>query len=118
MPARSRSEPSVSREPRTSLTRIVVCADDYAFTPGVSRAIRELIVARRISATSVMTVSEFWPEESGALAAVAGDADIGLHVTLTDQAPLGAMPTFAPEGRLPSLPQVLRAGVLRQLPLA
>lgn len=104
--------------PAADLARIVVCADDYAFTPGVSRAIRELIAARRISATSVMTSSEFWPEEAAALKAVAGDADIGLHVTLTDQTPIGTMPTFAPGGRFPPLAVVFRSGLLRRLPLA
>ncbi|MBS0242340.1 MAG: ChbG/HpnK family deacetylase [Proteobacteria bacterium] len=101
----------------TEPKRLVVCADDYALTPGVSRAIRELIATRRISATSVMTVSEFWPEEAAALKAVAGDADIGLHVTLTDQAPLGGMPTLAPDGTLPPLGRVYRDGALRRLPL-
>ena len=106
-----------TRGPRTGVKRIVVCADDYAFTPGVSRAIRELLAARRISATSVMTVSEFWPAEAAALRSVASDADIGLHVTLTDQRPLAPMPTFAPGGQLPPLARVFRAGLLRQLPL-
>lgn len=101
-----------------ALTRIVVCADDYAFTPGVSQGIRELLAARRISATSVMTGSEFWSSEAAALKTVAGDADIGLHVTLTDQTPLGPMPTFAPDGRFPPLATVFRAGLLRRLPLA
>ena len=102
-------------KPRTPL---VVCADDYALTPGVSRAIRELIAARRISATSVMTVCPWWAEEAGALAEVAGPADIGLHLTLTDQSPLGAMPTLAPAGRLPPIDRLVRASVLRQLPIA
>jgi hypothetical protein len=95
-----------------------VCADDYAFTPGVSRAIRELLAARRISATSVMAASEFWPAEAAALNAVSGSADIGLHVMLTDQVPLGIMPAFAPSGRLPPMATVYRAGLLRRLPLA
>jgi predicted glycoside hydrolase/deacetylase ChbG (UPF0249 family) len=99
-------------------TRLVVCADDYAITPGVSRGIRELLAARRISATSVMTGSEHWPAEAAALKAVAGDADIGLHVTLTDQKPIGPMPTFAPDGRFPSMGAVFKAGLLRRLPLA
>ena len=99
-------------------TRIVVCADDYALTPGVSRGIRELIGAGHISATSVMTVCPYWPEEGPALAAAAGDADIGLHLTLTDQAPLGAMPEFAPSGRLPPIGKVVRAGLLGRLPTA
>ncbi len=112
--------PHVTADTRTpaGLTRIVVCADDYAFTPGVSRAIRELIAARRISATSVMTGSEFWPAEAAALKAVAGDADIGLHVTLTDQRPIGPMPAFAPDGKFPPLATVFRNGLMRRLPLA
>jgi predicted glycoside hydrolase/deacetylase ChbG (UPF0249 family) len=105
----------MTAKPRTSL---VVCADDYALTPGVSRAIRELIAAGRISATSVMTVCPWWAEEAAALSEVAGDADIGLHLTLTDQSPLGAMPTLAPAGRLPPIGQLVRASLLRRLPIA
>jgi predicted glycoside hydrolase/deacetylase ChbG (UPF0249 family) len=98
--------------------KLVVCADDYALTPGVSRAIRELIAAGRISATSVMTVCPYWPDEGPPLAAVAGASDIGLHVTLTDHVPLGAMPELAPAGRLPPIGKLLRASLLGQLPLS
>ena len=38
------------------MRRIVVCADDYALAPGVSKAIRALIEQGRLNATSVMTV--------------------------------------------------------------
>lgn len=93
-----------------------MCADDYALTPGVSRSIRELLAAGRISATSVMAASEFWPSEAAALRAVAGDANIGLHVTLTDHVPLGLLPTFAPTGRFPAMAVVHKAGLLRRLP--
>ncbi len=102
--------------PEGARTKLVVCADDYALTPGVSRGIRELIGAGRISATSVMTVCPYWAEEAPALAAVAGRADIGLHLTLTDQVPLGAMPVLAPAGRLPPIGKLLRASLLGQLP--
>ena len=104
----------MSAEPRRKL---VVCADDYALTPGVSRAIRELIAAGRISATSAMTVCPYWAEEAAALAPVAGAADIGLHLTLTDHAPLGAMPMLAPDGRLPPVDGLLRASLLGRLPV-
>jgi predicted glycoside hydrolase/deacetylase ChbG (UPF0249 family) len=102
-------------KPRTPL---VVCADDYALTPGVSRAIRELIATGRISATSVMTVCPWWQEEAAPLAAVAAEADIGLHLTLTDQSPLGAMPALAPSGRLPPIDMLVRESLLGRLPLA
>ena len=103
--------------PTEGRKKLVVCADDYALTPGVSRAIRELIADGRISATSVMTVCPYWPEEGPALAAVAGHADIGLHLTLTDQTPLGAMSEFAMAGRLPPIDAVVRASLLGRLPI-
>ena len=34
-------------------------------------------------------------------------ADVGLHFTLTDQPPLGPMPTLAPDGRLPPLGRLM-----------
>ncbi len=98
-------------------TRLVVCADDYALTPGVSRAIRELIGDGRISATSVMTVCPYWHEEAPALKAVCANADIGLHLTLTDHMPLGAMPELAPERRFPTIDWMLRESVRGRLPV-
>ena len=40
----------------TPARRIILCADDYGMSPGVNRAIRDLIERRRINATSVMMV--------------------------------------------------------------
>lgn len=95
----------------------VLCADDYALAPGVSDAIRKLLAAGRISATSCMSVSPFWAEEAPMLKPFGESADIGLHLTLTDQAPLGAMPQLAPSGRLPSLGRLMRLAVTRRLPV-
>lgn len=97
--------------------RLILCADDYAFTPGISRSMRELLSARRISAVSVMAASQYWPAEAPSLKDVAGDADIGLHVTLTDHTPLGAMPGFAPGGKFPPMGAVMKAGLMRRLPV-
>ena len=36
--------------------RIWLCADDYGISPGVNRAIRDLIERGRLNATSVMVV--------------------------------------------------------------
>ena len=82
---------------------IILCADDYAIAPGVSRAICALIQQGRLSATGCMTVSPFWREHARWLQLLAGRADIGLHLTLTDLRPLGMMARLAPDGRLPSL---------------
>lgn len=71
------------RSPR----RIWLCADDYGISPGVNRAIRELIVARRLNATSVIMVGPAIDrtEADALVTAVAENPEcaIGLHVTLT-----------------------------------
>jgi len=85
---------------------VIVCADDYGLSPGVGEAIAGLIAAGRLSATGCMTASPYWPEQAGWLRGL--DADVGLHLTLTDQAPAGPMPALAPHGRLPPLKRLLR----------
>jgi predicted glycoside hydrolase/deacetylase ChbG (UPF0249 family) len=82
---------------------IILCADDYAMTEGVSRAIGELAAARRLSATSVMTTSAHWPRMAPRLLVHRGHLSIGLHLNLTLGRPLGQMPRLAPLGTLPPL---------------
>lgn len=82
---------------------IVLCADDYGIAPGVGQAIRHLLSLGRLSATSCMVVSPYWPAEAEALKPFAERADVGLHLTLTDQRALGPMPRTAPGRRLPKL---------------
>jgi predicted glycoside hydrolase/deacetylase ChbG (UPF0249 family) len=73
------------------MTRLILCADDYGIAPGVSRAILRLLEQGRLSATSCMTGSRFWPEHAGWLRPLAEHCDIGLHLTLTDRVPLGTL---------------------------
>ena len=108
-------------------TPIILCADDYALTPGISRGIRELARAGRLSATSVMTVSPYWetegnllrtsePDVSGSFRGVSDRSfSVGLHFTLTDYKPLTNMYDFAPGGRLPGLGPLLRRALLKKL---
>lgn len=93
----------------------VLCADDYGLAPGVSRAILDLIDRGRLSATGCMTTSPFWPEHAAWLRAREAAADIGLHLTLTDQVPLGPMPRTAPDGRLPPLGRLMPLALARRL---
>jgi predicted glycoside hydrolase/deacetylase ChbG (UPF0249 family) len=97
---------------------IVLCADDYAFTPPISRAILDLAAARRISALSCMTASPYWREHGPWLQGVRENVDIGLHITLVDEAPLTTMPNTAPNGRLPSIGALILKSYLGQLDLA
>jgi predicted glycoside hydrolase/deacetylase ChbG (UPF0249 family) len=87
---------------------IILCADDFAMTQGVSRAILELLEQGRISATSAMTSRPHWKDEARRLAAFSGKADLGLHLNLTCMEPAGPMPLLAPAGRLPELGEVAR----------
>ena len=82
---------------------IILCADDYAMTEGVSRAIGELAAARRLSATSVLSTSPHWPRLAPRLLVHRGHLSIGLHVNLTLGQPLGHMPRLAPQGTFPPL---------------
>lgn len=96
---------------------VTLCADDYGLAPGLGRAIRALIEQGRLQATGCMTGSPFWPEEARRLKELDGRAQIGVHLTLTDQHPRGPMPALAPQGRLPTLGAVLKRAVLHRLPV-
>jgi predicted glycoside hydrolase/deacetylase ChbG (UPF0249 family) len=70
---------------------LILCADDYALTEGVSRAIGELAAARRLSATSAMVTTPHWPAMAPRLAVHRGHLAVGVHLNLTLGAPAGAM---------------------------
>jgi len=80
---------------------IILCADDYAMTEGISRAIGELAAAKRLSATSVMVNTPHWPAAAPRLRAHRGHLSIGLHLNLTLGSPVGPMPRLAPAGSFP-----------------
>lgn len=97
---------------------IIMCADDYGLAAGVSEAIAELIAAGRLSATSCMTPLPDWRRHAGLLRDVATKqpADVGLHLTLTDHAPLTAARGLAQAGRLPPLGRLLPRALVHALP--
>jgi predicted glycoside hydrolase/deacetylase ChbG (UPF0249 family) len=103
-------------EPR----RFWLCADDYGLSPGVNRAIRDLIERGRLNATSVMVVGPaIGRGEVNALndaAAKSTHCAIGLHATLT--APFHPLTMhFRPldGGLFLPFPKLLRLGLLRRL---
>ena len=87
----------------------ILCADDFAMTDGVSRAILDLLGRGKLTATGAMTNRPHWRRLAPELAAFAGKADLGLHLNLTCAAPLSPMPLLAPGGILPGLKDVARA---------
>jgi len=100
--------------------RIWLCADDYGLSPGVNRAIRDLIERGRLNATSVMVVGpSIGRDEVEALRTAAASSPrcgIGLHVTLT--APFRPLTMhFRPidGGMFPALAKLLRASLTHRL---
>ncbi len=71
----------------TKARRIVLCADDYGISRGVSEAIRDLIARGRLNATSAMVVApSLTASEAASLTRLKQDMpqlQIGLHFTLT-----------------------------------
>jgi chitin disaccharide deacetylase len=100
--------------------RIWLCADDYGLSPGVNRAICDLIGRGRLNATSVMVVGPaIGHDDVSALTTAAAKSPrcaIGLHATLT--APFRPLTMhFQPidGGMFLRFPKLLRAGLLRRL---
>jgi predicted glycoside hydrolase/deacetylase ChbG (UPF0249 family) len=100
--------------------QIWLCADDYGISRSVNAAIRELILRRRINATSVMTAApHFDASEAAALDELNSGitrAALGLHVTLT--APFKPQSEgFAPlsHGHFLPLQKMMRAAITRRL---
>lgn len=94
---------------------MILCADDYAMSAGVSGGILELARARRISATSAIVTLDRWAQDGPALRSVRDRIAIGLHLNLTVGRPLGAMLRLAPDGVLPSIGGVVKASVSGRL---
>ena len=100
--------------------RIWLCAYDYGLSPGVNRAIRDLIERGRLNATSAMVVGPaIGRDEVKALSDAAASSPrcaVGLHATLT--APFHPLTMhFKPldGGLFLPLQRMLRAGLLRRL---
>jgi predicted glycoside hydrolase/deacetylase ChbG (UPF0249 family) len=91
---------------------ILLCADDYALTEGVSRAVGELAAARRLSATSALVTTPHWPAMAQRLVVHRGRIAVGLHLNLTLGAPLGPMPWLAGGGAFPKRNAVVARALL------
>jgi predicted glycoside hydrolase/deacetylase ChbG (UPF0249 family) len=62
---------------------VIVNADDFALSEGVSLAIARLAGLGRVSATSVMVLSPRWPGDVALLRPLRGRIDVGLHLDWT-----------------------------------
>jgi predicted glycoside hydrolase/deacetylase ChbG (UPF0249 family) len=99
--------------------QIWLCADDYGISPGVNVAIRDLVLRRRINATSVLVAAPSCHRaETLALASLTGEthAAIGLHVTLSAPfVPLTAGFARRRDGKFLPLQELLARALARRL---
>jgi chitin disaccharide deacetylase len=97
---------------------VLLCADDYAMTAGISRSIEELAAIGHLSATSAMTTTRHWPADAPRVRDLRGLLSVGLHLNFTLGAPAGTMPRLAPSGPLPNLNALIARALARQLDAA
>ncbi|KQS01560.1 hypothetical protein ASG11_18090 [Sphingomonas sp. Leaf357] len=99
------------------MPRLILCADDFAFSPAVSGVIADLAADGRLNATSCMAVLPNWRADSAMLAGAPDTLAIGLHLVLTGETPLTKMSKLAPGGTLPAINPLGRMAARRALPL-
>jgi hypothetical protein len=97
---------------------VLLCADDFGLSEGVSRGIAELARLGRISATSAIVTRPRWAEDGPRLASLKDMVAVGLHLNLTLGAPLGPMPTLCPSGSLPPISDVMRKALCARIDVA
>lgn len=89
------------------LMRIILCADDFGYTPSVSKGILNLVEKKRLSAVSCLTNFPDWQMSAHRLASYRNQIDIGLHFNLTEGISLSENKKF------PSLMQLMLTSHLR-----
>lgn len=72
---------------------MILCADDFGISPGVSEGILELVQDKKLTAVSCMMTEPDAERTLPSLRPFANQVDIGLHLVLTDTAPLHAIGT-------------------------
>lgn len=92
---------------------IVLCADDYGQAPAISRGIINLLQKDRLSATSCMVNTAYWPEHAAWLMPFHHRVDIGLHFNLTEGSPLSTEYHRQYGDKFQSLTGVMRSAFLR-----
>jgi len=105
------------------VNQLILCADDFAFSTEDSLVIAELLRTGKLNATSCMTVRPNWMADSAMLHDVPDTAQIGLHLVLTEEAPIhpngftqgGVMPGIDPLTRLAARGRLDPAEIAREV---
>ncbi|MEP1442294.1 MAG: ChbG/HpnK family deacetylase [Hyphomicrobiales bacterium] len=96
-----------------------LCADDFGLKKSVNDGIIDLVAKGRLNAVSCMSGGDSFETGAGELreaaAASKHDVTLGLHLTLSEYAPLTPMPKLAPQGVFPTINKTLISSHLGRL---
>lgn len=96
---------------------ITLCADDYGQNPAISQAIIALAEGDRLSATSCLTNSFYWPNHAKWLLPLKDKIQCGIHFNLTEGKPLSHQFKSVYGDKMFSLGNLLLKSFLSQLDL-
>lgn len=103
----------------TKTASFTLCADDFGLKKSVNDGVIDLIAKGRLNAVSCMSGGDSFEADAEKLlkaaASAAQDVNLGLHLTLSEYAPLTTMPKFAPNGQLPTINNTLISSHLGRL---
>lgn len=104
------------------LPAITLCADDFAMSPETSQVIADLARRRCINAISCMAAAEGWASDARLLDGIEqvecgslGRVQVGLHLVLASEKPIGAMSCVDAEGRMPGPDKLLAMTIARRI---
>jgi hypothetical protein len=101
----------------SSARALMLCADDFGLSAGVSRGIAALARQGRLQAISCLTGVPAWRENAPLLRDLPSGVDIGLHFNLTEGEPLSPE-LRARWPRFPALPRLIAAAHVGAVPRA
>jgi hypothetical protein len=98
--------------------KLTLCADDFALSRPISETIVDLADRGKVNAISCMAAMPGWEADCALLSSLPRNVEIGLHIVLTEIAPLTSASRLAPSGHLPLLARFEHLARRHQLPLA
>lgn len=97
-------------------TPLIICADDFGYSPAVDAGIARLVELGRVTATSCLTAAPRWAEAAVVARSLAARADLGLHLDLVEFAHMTSLPRLLVSARLGLLDRrAVRERIVAQL---
>lgn len=102
--------------------KVILCADDFAISHSTSRVINQLARSGSINAVSCMAASPYWPTDAKLLEGIEkiscgdlGPVQVGLHLVLATERPLGPLSCLDERGNLPGPDRLLAMALSGQI---